>query len=120
MSLTYPLFVVQDDVRDKRLQLRELEADVKAVTENLDVALERNDNLAVFRQASNMAFFKLREKEAEYDKLQEEKRKILQQTEEKEAEMDAKTRASGGIVKKDIKKYGAEVSNNRSIERCCG
>ena len=97
-------------MRDKRQQLRELEEDVKAVTENLDIALERNDNLAVFRQASNMAFYKLREKEAEFEKLQEEKRTLQKQTEEKEAEMDAKTRASGGRVKKDLKKYGAQVS----------
>jgi hypothetical protein len=108
----------QDDVRDKRHQLRELEEDVKAVTENLDIALERNDNLAVFRQASNMAFFKLREKEVEFEKLQEEKRKIRKQTEEKEAEMDAKTRASGGRVKKDLKKYGAQVSGT-SVALLC-
>jgi len=99
----------EDDVRDKRMQLRELEADVKAVQENLDIALERNDNLAVFRQASNMAFYKLREKESENEKLVEQKREIQKQTEEKEAEMDAKTRASGGRVKKDLKKYGAQV-----------
>lgn len=57
-----------------------------------------------------MAFFKLREKEGENEKLVEQKREILKQTEEKEAEMDAKTRASGGRVKKDLKKYGAQVS----------
>ena len=96
-------------MRDKRMQLRELEGDIKAVQENLDIALERNDNLAVFRQASNMAFYKLREKEAENEKLVEQKREIQKQTEEKEAEMDAKTRASGGRVKKDLKKYGAQV-----------
>lgn len=104
-------------MRDKRLQLREIEEDVKAVTANLDVALERSDNLAVFRQACNMAFYKLREKEAEFEKLQEEKRKILKQTEEKEAEMDAKTRASGGRVKKDLKKYGAQVSGSDLARR---
>lgn len=86
---------------------------MRTVSENLDVVLERNDNLAVFRQASNMAFFKLREKEAEFEKLQEEKRKIQKQTEEREAEMDAKTRASGGRVKKDLKKYGAQVGSEK-------
>lgn len=99
----------EEDVRDKRMQLRDIEEDIRAVQDNLDVALERNDNLAICRQASNMAYSKLREKETEYEKLQEEKRKLLKQTEEKEAEMDAKARASGGRVKKDIKKYGAQV-----------
>lgn len=101
--------ISEDDVRDKRRQMREIDEDIKAIQQNIDVALERNDNLAIGRQASNMAFNKLRDKEKENEKLLEEKRKILKQTEEKEAEMDAKARASGGRLKKDMKKYGAQV-----------
>lgn len=76
--------------------------------ERLDSALERNNNLAVFRQASMMATTKLREKEAEVERLTEEKNKIIRQTEEKEAQLEAQGKNKG--PKRDLKKYGAQVS----------
>jgi hypothetical protein len=88
--------------------LREMEEENATLQERLDAALERNNNLAVFRQASMMAFAKLREKEAEVEKLTEEKNKILKQTEDKEAALEAQGRA-GKAPKRDLKKYGAQV-----------
>eukprot|EP00602_Paraphysomonas_sp_CaronLab_P003299 CAMPEP_0185020342 /NCGR_PEP_ID=MMETSP1103-20130426/2928_1 /TAXON_ID=36769 /ORGANISM="Paraphysomonas bandaiensis, Strain Caron Lab Isolate" /LENGTH=652 /DNA_ID=CAMNT_0027551173 /DNA_START=130 /DNA_END=2088 /DNA_ORIENTATION=+ len=99
----------EDDVRDKRAQLREIEEDIASIQERLDAALERNNNLAVFRQASMMAFTKLREKETEVEKLTEEKNKIVKQTEEKEAELEAQGKSGNRAPKRDLKKYGAQV-----------
>jgi DNA repair exonuclease SbcCD ATPase subunit len=100
---------VQDDVRAKRAELREMEQDIATVEERIDAALERNNNLAVFRQASKMAFAKLCEREAEADKLQEERNRIMKLTQDKEAELEAQGRSTGRAPKKDLKKYGAQV-----------
>jgi len=99
--------ITEDDVRARRLQLRELEEESAVLQERLDAALERNNNLAVFRQASMMATTKLREKEAEVERLTEEKNKIIRQTEEKEAQLEAQGKNKG--PKRDLKKYGAQV-----------
>jgi hypothetical protein len=99
--------ITEDDVRTRRLQLRELEEETNLIQEKLDVALEKNNNLAVFRQASLMATTKLREKELEVERLTEEKNKILRQTEEKEAQVG--TQGKKGL-KQELLKYGAEVS----------
>ena len=93
----------------KRGELREVEEDTHTVQERIDSALERNNALAVFRQACTMAFSKLQEREAEVDRLSEEKKRILKQTEDKEAELEAQGRSAGRAPKKDLKKYGAQV-----------
>lgn len=100
----------EDDVRAKRDQVHQMEDQVATLQERLEAALERNTKLVVFRQASTMALKKLREKEDEWDKLQEEHRRILKQTEDKESEMRAQGKAGAGKMgKRDIKKYGAIV-----------
>lgn len=100
----------EDDVRAKRSQLRDMESEVATLQERLDAALERNNNLSVFRQAANIAFTKLRDKEAEYERLAEEKRSLQRQIESKEAELDAQAKQSGAkIGKRDLKKFGAQV-----------
>lgn len=100
----------EDDVRAKREQVQYIEEQVGALQERLEAALEKNTKLVVFRQASTMALKKLREREDEMDKLLEENRRIMRQTEEKESEM--RSQGKGGankMAKRDIKKYGAIV-----------
>lgn len=101
----------EDDVRAKRDQVRAMEDQVSRLQERLEAALERNTKLVVFRQASNMALKKLREREDEWEKLGEEHRRILKQTEDKESEMrsQGKGGAAGKMGKRDLKKYGAVV-----------
>lgn len=98
--------ITEDDVRTKRLQLREMEEEITVIQERLDAALEKNNNLAVFRQASLMATTKLREKELEVERLTDEKNKIMRQMEEKEAQIG--TQGKKGL-KQELLKYGAEV-----------
>lgn len=102
-----------EDVRMKREEMHELEGAISTLRQRLDGALERNQKLVVFRQASSMAMKKYREREDEVDKLQEELRRLQKQIEEKDAEMNAQGRGSGGgggkLAKRDLKKYGAVV-----------
>lgn len=98
--------ITEDDVRARRLQLREMEEEITVIQERLDTALEKNNNLAVFRQASLMATTKLREKELEVERLTEEKNKLIRQMEEKEAQIG--TQGKKGL-KQELLKYGAEV-----------
>jgi chromosome segregation ATPase len=100
--------ITEDDVRTRRLQLREIEEETSLIQEKLDVALEKNNNLAVFRQASLMASTKLREKEMEVERLTEEKNKIIRQTEEKEAQVGGAAGMKKGL-KQELLKFGAEV-----------
>jgi len=99
----------EDDVRNKRDQLHELEDQVSSLQSRLNAAIDRNDKLVVFRQASQMTRKKLREREEELDKLLEEKRRIRRQLEEKEAE--ARAKGKGKIGKMDLQKYGAVVKD---------
>ena len=96
----------EEDVYNKRQQVRDLEDQIKSLQDRLDSAIDRNDKLVVFRQASVLARKKLREKEEETDRLQEEKRRYKKIIEEKENEN--KNRGSGKS-KVDLQKYGAVV-----------
>lgn len=100
----------EDDVRNKRIQLRETERALQEMQVQLDAALERNPKLSVFKQASTLALSKLREREEALDKLEEEKRRLSKLTDEREEEIQrirgAKNPALG---KMDLKKYGAQV-----------
>jgi intraflagellar transport protein 81 len=101
--------ITEDDIRARRLQLREMEEEISVLQERLDSALEKNNNLAVFRQASLMASTKLREKEMEVERLTEEKNKLIRQMEEKEAQMGGAGAAGKRGFKQELLKYGAEV-----------
>lgn len=101
----------EDDVRAKKEQLHEIEDDIATLQERLDKALEKNNNLAVFRQASMMAYTKLCERETEVNHLMEEKANRKRQIEEKERELESQGRHSSSSLKKDIKKYGEQVRN---------
>ena len=102
----------EDDVRLKRDQLQEVQEQVSIMTEKLDHALERNQKLIVFRQASSMALKRLREKEEEIEKLNEDKRRAMKAIEEKEADLRSKgLMGSSQVGKMDLKKYGAVVKD---------
>lgn len=99
----------EDDIRNKRDQQHELEDQLSSLQSRLNAAIDRNDKLVVFRQASTMARKKLREREEEIEKLLEEKRRIRRALEEKEAE--SKASGKGRIGKMDLQKYGAIVKD---------
>lgn len=107
----------EDDIHIKREQVQELEDLVSSLNERLDTAMEKNTKLVVFRQASNMALKKYREKEEEVETLQEELRRLNRQIEEKENEVRQQTKSgnSNRITKKDLKKYGAQVKEKIEI-----
>lgn len=98
----------EDDVRVKRDQLREIEERLLKTQESLDVALEKNQKLSVFRQASSMALKKLSEREEELEKCLENKRRITKQFEDKEEQLQA-SGVDTKNTKMDLKKYGAIV-----------
>jgi len=95
-----------DDVREKRIQVDELERDVSSMNDRLDGALERNNKLVVFRQASTMAQKKLREKEDDIEQLSDERRRLMRQLDEKEAAARARG-DSPSKAKVDMQRYGA-------------
>lgn len=101
----------EDDVRAKRDQVHDMEDKVRALQNDLDVLLDRNNKLVVFRQASTMAAKKMREKEGELDSLLEESRRISKLVEEKEEELRSKGKGGSGgrVTKNDVKKFGAIV-----------
>lgn len=100
----------EEDVRQKRMQVREEEHRLQELQHQLDAALERNPKLSVFRQASTMAQAKLREKEEQAEKLDEERRRLSKQAEDREAEISAaRGKKHPGMAKIDLKKYGAQV-----------
>jgi intraflagellar transport protein 81 len=102
-----------DDVRAKRDQVHDMEDRVRAMQNDLDVLLDRNNKLVVFRQASTMALKKLREKESEMESLLEENRRLSKLQEEKEEELRSKGKggAGGRVTKSDVKKFGAIVKD---------
>ena len=100
----------EEDVRQKRIQVREEEQHLQELQLQLDAALERNPKLSVFRQASTMAQAKLREKEVQAEKLDEERRRLVKQAEDREAELQqARGKKNPAMAKIDLKKYGAQV-----------
>lgn len=109
-DVTMDRVMTEQDVREKRAQVQETEDAVSSYQERLDAAMERNPKLAVFRQASAMALKQLREKEEEMDKLNEEKRRLGRQIDEKEAALRAAGKASSrSSGKMDFNKYAAIV-----------
>jgi len=98
-----------DDVREKRIHVEELEREVKSLSDRLDSALERNSKLVVFRQASTMAQRKLREKEDDLERLEDERRRLTRNLEEKEAQAHARGETPNRLGKMDLKRYGAVV-----------
>ncbi len=106
----------EDDVRAKREQVSEVRDQIVTLEQRLDVALEKNTKLTVFRQASTMALKKLREREDDVEKLVEERRRIVKQVEDKEQHLQAQGKsANSKMGKRDLKKYGAQVRDK--IER---
>ena len=101
--------LTSDDVREKRIQVDELQQTVRAMTDRLDSALERNNKLVVFRQASTMAQRKLREKEEDIERITDERRRLMRQLEDKEAQLAAKGHDMSKMGKMDLKRYGAVV-----------
>lgn len=101
----------EEDVRMKREQLKEIEDDVITVQDRLDRALEKNEKLVMFRQASSVAYTKLCDRESEVSRLTEDKTKLKRQIEDKERELEMQGKQNGNkmSIKKDIKKYGAQV-----------
>jgi intraflagellar transport protein 81 len=100
----------EDDVRNKRTQLRETERQLQELQIQLDAQLERNPKLSVFRQASTMALTKLREREEAADKLDEERKRLQKQLDDREAELQAaRGKKNPAMGKVDLKKYGAQV-----------
>lgn len=108
----------EDDVRFKREQVQDLEIFIRNINDKLDVAMEKNTKLVVFRQASAMARKKFRERETEIENLQEEYHRLTRQLEEKEQDVRQQSRQSGGsgkINKKELKRYGAIVKEKIEI-----
>lgn len=101
----------EDDVRAKRDQVHDMEDQLASLQQRLDDALERNPKLVVFRQASAMAMKKLREKEQEQEKLQDDKRRLGKQLAEKEAQQAAQFGRGGApkLGKRELQKYQALV-----------
>ena len=87
----------EDDVAVKRDQARHLEEDLNVFQQKLDQALEKNSKLTVFRQASAMAQKKLRDKEEEFEKLNEEKKKLQKILQDKENLMESQLSANSGL-----------------------
>lgn len=101
--------VTDNDIRMKRDEQADLQDSLSSLQERLDGALERNNKLVVFRQASTMAMKKFREREDEIDKLTEELTRLNRSIDEKENELKAQGRGNNKLGKKDLKKYGAVV-----------
>lgn len=102
--------LTEQDVREKRMQVQEMEDEITNYQERLDAVMERNTRLGTYRQASAMALRKLREKEEEIEKLNDEKRRINRQIDEKEAALRAQGKAMSRVPgKMDIKKYEATL-----------
>ena len=104
--------LTDSDVREKRHQVHDYEDEVANLQDRLDQAMERNSNLAVFRQASAMALKKLREKEEELDKLNDEKRRLIRQQEEKDSYLRAQGKSVSKVPRKmEFDKYAAVVKD---------
>lgn len=100
----------EDDVRAKREQLSGLNEQISVAQDRLDSALESNQKLVVYRQASAMALKSVREREESFEKLTEEKRRIMKSVEDREEELHAAGISSKQLSgKMDLKKYGAIV-----------
>eukprot|EP00607_Mallomonas_marina_P005930 CAMPEP_0182425364 /NCGR_PEP_ID=MMETSP1167-20130531/11775_1 /TAXON_ID=2988 /ORGANISM="Mallomonas Sp, Strain CCMP3275" /LENGTH=679 /DNA_ID=CAMNT_0024606011 /DNA_START=12 /DNA_END=2051 /DNA_ORIENTATION=- len=99
----------EDDVRAKKKQLQEMNDETESVRERLEAALERNSKLTVFRQACAMSLSKLREKENDVERLNEDKRRLLRQIEERESSLRAQGKGSVKADRMDKKKYSAQV-----------
>lgn len=100
----------EDDVRSKRSQLRETEQQLQELQVQLEAQLERNPKLSVFRQASTMALSKLREREEAAEKLDDERKRLQKQVDDREAELQAiRGKKNPAMGKVDLKKYGAQV-----------
>jgi len=100
----------EEDVRIKRDQLHDIEDQISSVQERLDQAIDRNDKLLVFRQASILARKKLTEREDEIEKLLDEKRKLKKLINDKENEINSSNNKSNNkISKNELQKYGAVV-----------
>ena len=105
----------EDDVLIKREQVSEAEDQLRSLLERLDGAIERNNKLTVFRQASSVAQKKMREKEEEVDRLLEEKQRLKKLIDDKEEELKSAGKNSGKIGRKDLKKYGAIVRDKIEV-----
>ena len=99
--------LTSDDVREKRIQVDELQSNVNQLMERLDSAAEKNSKLMVFRQASANTLKKLREKEDEIDRLSHEKQRLTRQVEEKDAQ--ALQKGGSKIGRMDLNRYKAVV-----------
>lgn len=105
----------EDDVIIKREQVADAEEQLKSLLDRLDGAIERNNKLAVFRQASSVAQRKLREKEDEVDQLVEEKQRLKKLIDDKEEELKTSGKGSAKMGRKDLKKYGAIVRDKIEV-----
>ena len=102
--------ITDEDIYMKKDNINNLENNINIIQEKLDIALERNNKLIVFRQASTMALKKFREREDEVEKLMNELKKIQKLTIDKENEFKINNKnLNNKINKNDLKKYGAIV-----------
>ena len=69
MNETFDKIITDEDIYMKKDNINNLENNINIIQEKLDIALERNNKLIVFRQASTMALKKFREREDEVEKL---------------------------------------------------
>jgi intraflagellar transport protein 81 len=99
----------EDDVRMKQLQLKEMRDDIATMEDRLDRALENKDTLQMSCRTSRAVFTKLCDRENEVNRLTEEKQKLKKQIDDKEKELEMQGKQSGRTIKKDLKKYGAQV-----------
>jgi intraflagellar transport protein 81 len=105
----------EDDVLIKREQVQECEDQLKSLQERLDGALERNNKLEMFRQASSVAQKKLREREEDVERLSEEKRRLRKAVDDKEEELRSAGKGGGKLGRKDLKKYSALVRDKIEV-----
>lgn len=103
--------LTDDDVQVKREQVRHVEEDVYNLKSRLDSALEKNSKLTVFRQASAMAQKKLKEKEDEVEKLNDEKKRLNKLINDKEMAYDNHINqiSIGKLGKADRLRYAAQM-----------
>jgi len=104
----------EDDVRAKRSELMDLQNERASLSERLEAALERNDKLDMFHQASTLALTKQREKEQELEKVVEDKRRISRQLEDKDNALRAQGKASalsGKLGREDRQNLGKQLKD---------
>jgi intraflagellar transport protein 81 len=112
--------LTEDDIRNKRENVQDLEDHIASLTDRLEVAMEKNTKLVISRQACSIAQKKYREIEDETTRLQDEVKRMNKQIDDKEHELrnHAKGMSAGNsnkITKKELKRFGQVVKEKIDV-----